>query len=250
MPAQDAVNEHAQIVPLKVHPVVPHAKAMQQPSAAFQLAKVVELRAQDLLWQPLINQYVKGQRDRMIDLMAWNADGTRMPWRMHSEYLYRLYLVLLGSAKPIVTGAFSPEGSAAMIDLLALDAGGRDALAARPRAVFDVCPSPPLTWTSFGARKWLAKRSRRRTSRVVRCLSPAGRGPVRGRPVPGPGREARHRHHQPADGRLHGPDARPQHLGRRGDCQGVGRARLRCRGLGAIGAGASAMIAGGTTAIR
>jgi polyhydroxyalkanoate synthase len=50
------------------------------------------LRSQDLLWQPIVNQYVKGQRDRMIDLMAWNADGTRMPWRMHSEYLYRLYL--------------------------------------------------------------------------------------------------------------------------------------------------------------
>jgi polyhydroxyalkanoate synthase len=50
------------------------------------------LRAQDLVWQPIVNQYVKGQRDPMIDLMAWNADGTRMPWRMHSEYLYRLYL--------------------------------------------------------------------------------------------------------------------------------------------------------------
>ena len=50
------------------------------------------LRAQDLLWQPMINNYLKGQRDKMIDLMAWNADGTRMPWRMHSEYLYRLYL--------------------------------------------------------------------------------------------------------------------------------------------------------------
>ena len=50
------------------------------------------LRAQDLLWQPIVNQYLKGQRARMIDLMAWNADGTRMPWRMHSEYLYRLYL--------------------------------------------------------------------------------------------------------------------------------------------------------------
>ena len=50
------------------------------------------LRAQDMLWQPIVNQYMKGQRDRMIDLMAWNADGTRMPWRMHSEYLYRLYL--------------------------------------------------------------------------------------------------------------------------------------------------------------
>ncbi|MBL0148734.1 MAG: alpha/beta fold hydrolase [Ideonella sp.] len=50
------------------------------------------LRSQDLVWQPIINQYLKGQRDRMIDLMAWNADGTRMPWRMHTEYLYRLYL--------------------------------------------------------------------------------------------------------------------------------------------------------------
>jgi len=50
------------------------------------------LRSRDLLWQPIVNQYLKGQRERMIDLMAWNADGTRMPWRMHSEYLYRLYL--------------------------------------------------------------------------------------------------------------------------------------------------------------
>ena len=50
------------------------------------------LRGQDLVWQPLINNYLKGKRDPMIDLMAWNADGTRMPWRMHSEYLYRLYL--------------------------------------------------------------------------------------------------------------------------------------------------------------
>jgi polyhydroxyalkanoate synthase len=50
------------------------------------------LRAQDLIWQPMVDQYLKGERGRMIDLMAWNADGTRMPWRMHTEYLYRLYL--------------------------------------------------------------------------------------------------------------------------------------------------------------
>jgi len=50
------------------------------------------LRAQDLLWQPMVDQYVKGQRAPLVDLMAWNADGTRMPWRMHTEYLYRLYL--------------------------------------------------------------------------------------------------------------------------------------------------------------
>ena len=50
------------------------------------------LRANDLIWAPAINQYLRGRRGSMNDLMAWNADGTRMPCRMHSEYLSRLYL--------------------------------------------------------------------------------------------------------------------------------------------------------------
>ena len=50
------------------------------------------LRAHDLLWQPAVKSYLKGERDGMIDLMAWNADGTRMPWKMHTEYLVGLYL--------------------------------------------------------------------------------------------------------------------------------------------------------------
>jgi polyhydroxyalkanoate synthase len=50
------------------------------------------LRAHDLLWQPAVNAYLKGERAAMIDLMAWNADGTRMPAKMHTEYLYGLYL--------------------------------------------------------------------------------------------------------------------------------------------------------------
>ncbi len=65
---------------------------------------------------------------------------------------YRLLLVLLGSDKPVVTGAFNAAGLAPMLDLLAVDAGGADALRARPRAVFDVCPSPPLAWTAFASR--------------------------------------------------------------------------------------------------
>jgi trimethylamine---corrinoid protein Co-methyltransferase len=66
--------------------------------------------------------------------------------------LYRLFLCLVNSSKPVVTGAFTPRGSAIMIDLLAIDAGGRGALVERPRAVFDVCPSPPLTWSEFACR--------------------------------------------------------------------------------------------------
>jgi trimethylamine--corrinoid protein Co-methyltransferase len=62
---------------------------------------------------------------------------------------YRLYLLLLTSHKPIVTGGFSIEGVPIMHEMLAVVAGGRDALAARPRAVFDVCPSPPLLWSEI-----------------------------------------------------------------------------------------------------
>jgi len=65
--------------------------------------------------------------------------------------LYRLYLVLLFSKKPVVTGAFTTQNTAKMIDMLAVFAGSRAAVAQKPTAVFDVCPSPPLIWSQFGA---------------------------------------------------------------------------------------------------
>ncbi|MGZ6339490.1 MAG: trimethylamine methyltransferase family protein, partial [Candidatus Limnocylindrales bacterium] len=64
---------------------------------------------------------------------------------------YRLFLVLLHADKPVVTGAFTAQGSRAMVELLTVDAGGTAALIARPRAIFDVCPSPPLDWSAFGS---------------------------------------------------------------------------------------------------
>ena len=65
--------------------------------------------------------------------------------------LYRLYLVLLYSTKPIVTGSFAIPTLQVMLDMLAIFAGGRQALAEKPQAVFDVCPSPPLIWSNFGS---------------------------------------------------------------------------------------------------
>ncbi len=64
---------------------------------------------------------------------------------------YRLYLVLWYSQKPIVTGAFTNDTLHVMLDMLAIFAGSRAALAEKPQAVFDVCPSPPLIWSRFGA---------------------------------------------------------------------------------------------------
>ena len=65
--------------------------------------------------------------------------------------LYRLYIVLIFSQKPIVTGSFSVQNLPAMFDMLSLFVGSRQALADKPQAVFDVCPSPPLIWSEFGA---------------------------------------------------------------------------------------------------
>jgi trimethylamine--corrinoid protein Co-methyltransferase len=63
--------------------------------------------------------------------------------------LYRLYLALNYMRKPIVTGAFRKDTWWTMKDMLAAVAGGEEALAARPIAVFDVCPSPPLLWSDL-----------------------------------------------------------------------------------------------------
>ena len=50
------------------------------------------LRSSDLIWSRVIRDYLIGEREPLNDLMSWNADATRMPYRMHSEYLRKLFL--------------------------------------------------------------------------------------------------------------------------------------------------------------
>jgi polyhydroxyalkanoate synthase len=59
----------------------------RQMAGAFHL-----LRSNDLIWSRMVRDYLLGGRTPMSDLMAWNADATHMPYRMHSEYLRRLFL--------------------------------------------------------------------------------------------------------------------------------------------------------------
>lgn len=60
---------------------------------------------------------------------------------------YRLYLALLYSAKPVVTGTFRVAGFRPMHEMLCALRGGAEALKQKPLAIFDACPSPPLRWS-------------------------------------------------------------------------------------------------------
>lgn len=59
----------------------------KQMAGSFQM-----LRSYDLIWSKMIDDYMNGEGRGMIDLLAWNADATRMPYKMHSEYLEKLFL--------------------------------------------------------------------------------------------------------------------------------------------------------------
>lgn len=72
----------------------------KQMAGTFQM-----IRSNDLIWSRILHDYLMGEQGEMFDLMAWNADATRMPYRMHSEYLRKLYL-----NNDLTEGRFTVEG--------------------------------------------------------------------------------------------------------------------------------------------
>lgn len=72
----------------------------KQMAGSFQM-----LRSYDLIWSKMIQDYMHGNERGMIDLLAWNADATRMPYKMHSEYLEKLFL-----NNDFAAGRFTIEG--------------------------------------------------------------------------------------------------------------------------------------------
>jgi polyhydroxyalkanoate synthase len=78
-------------------------------------ASFMLLRSRDLLWKPMVNAYLKGEREKPNDLMAWNSDGTRMPCRMHSEYLKQLYL-----HNDLAAGRFRVNGELISLEAITL----------------------------------------------------------------------------------------------------------------------------------
>lgn len=77
-----------------------------QMAGAFQI-----LRSNDLIWSHMIHAYLLGERQPMNSLMAWNADLTRMPYRMHSEYLRQLFL-----NNDLASGRYQVDGHPVVIN--------------------------------------------------------------------------------------------------------------------------------------
>ena len=73
------------------------------------------LRSQDLVWSRWVRDYLMGERAPMNDLAAWNADATRMPYRMHSDYLRQLYL-----GNDLAQGRFRVDGRPVHIEDIAV----------------------------------------------------------------------------------------------------------------------------------
>jgi trimethylamine--corrinoid protein Co-methyltransferase len=94
-----------------------------------------------------------------------------------SDY-YRLYIALQCCNKPIVTGLFRHESFDTMLEMMAIVRGSRKAVAEKPPAIFDACPSSPLRWSELTSESLMKCAAAGLPSEVVSVPLTGATGPV------------------------------------------------------------------------
>jgi trimethylamine--corrinoid protein Co-methyltransferase len=118
-------------------------------SAAVRILDSESLKEREPQTQDLVRFYELVETLENIDFQSTALVSADVPQEIAD--IYRLYLGLLFSQKPFVTGIFRVESLKPMLDLLVALRGDEKRLAEKPLAIFDACPSPPLKWSRLTA---------------------------------------------------------------------------------------------------
>ena len=94
-----------------------------------------------------------------------------------SDY-YRLYIAVQSCNKPIVTGLFRHESFDTMLEMMAAVRGSKKAVADKPLAVFDACPSSPLRWSELTSESLIKCAEAGVPSEVISVPLTGATGPV------------------------------------------------------------------------
>ncbi len=118
-------------------------------SAAIKILDPATLKEREAVTTDLVTLYQLVETLENLDFQSTALVSADVPEEMAD--IYRLYLGLLFSRKPFVTGIFRVESLKPMLDLLVAVRGDEKTLAEKPLAIFDACPSPPLKWSRLTA---------------------------------------------------------------------------------------------------
>jgi len=101
----------------------------------------------EALTQDLVDFFRLTQRLEYFHFQSTGLTSSDVP--PEAADFYRMFLAFQHCSKPIVTGTFTVAGFKPMLEMLLLLRNGADELKARPLAIFDACPSPPLKWSTL-----------------------------------------------------------------------------------------------------
>jgi trimethylamine--corrinoid protein Co-methyltransferase len=116
-------------------------------SAALRIHDHVQCAARPAVTHDVVRFHRLTQGLPFLDFQSTGLISSDVP--SAASDAYRLFLALQWCSKPVVTGLFVVEGFAPMAEMLACVRGGSRELREKPLAIFDACPSPPLTWTNL-----------------------------------------------------------------------------------------------------